>query len=109
MLELTMTVLSKPSKIAHKIHTQDVVIFHALRHYKKDITNARCFFKMRIQKKYSYELVALHQNLYEIMRCVLDREQSQVLADYFFKGHYPRKQELKWLCDHYEWLFKNMD
>jgi len=108
MLELTMTVLSKPSKIAHKIHIQDTVIFDALRHYKMDIYNARCFFKMRIQKKYSYELVALHHNLYETLRLVLDSEQSQALADYFFKGHYPLKKELRWLCEHYQWMYKNI-
>lgn len=104
-----MPVLSKPSVIAQKIHSQDFMIYDILRCFKKHIYNARCFHGMRVRKKYTYESLNVHQNLYDSMRLVLCSDKSQALADYFMKGHYPQKKELRWLCDHYQWMYKNIE
>ena len=103
------TIFSKPSAIAHEILTQDLVIFGILHEFRKEIHNAQCFLKVRKWKKFTYEIVALMHHLYNQFRLVLNDRKAKCLSEFFLKANYPRGQQLRWLCDHYQAMYKAID
>ena len=49
----------------------------------------------------SYEVLQMHQNFYENCRLVMNQEKSRALADFFFKGSFPKTPALQILCQYY--------
>ena len=101
-------VLSKPCKVTALCLHQDDVIHALLLKCKPDLRVAKTFHKNNC-RVVSYELLKLHQWFYENCRMVMNQEKSQCLADHFVKGSYPKKRELRLLCQYYDTMFKALD
>jgi len=102
-------ILSKPCAIAQEILSQDFVICGILYDFRKEIHNTQCFLKVRKWKKYSYEHVGLMHHIYTQFRLVLSDRKAKCLSEFFLKGNYPSEQQLRWLCDHYQAMYKTLD
>ena len=98
------TVLSKPCKFAHMCLVQDDILHSLLLNCKPTMRLCKLFTKHTCNRL-SYEVLRMHQNFYENCRLVLDQEKSRALADFFFKGSFPKKPALQILCQYYGLMY----
>jgi len=108
MLKTMPAILSKPSKILAMCRRQDDIVHALLVNNKPTMRRCKNYTKQTCGH-FSYELLKIHQNFYENCRLVMNQERSQCLADYFFKGCFPKKRELRLLCQYYDTMYKAID
>ena len=99
IISKSMPVLSKFSRTADMCTFQDNMILSEMFRITPSLNVLKNY--TRKVDRFSYEAERMYMTFYHNIQLVVGGLRAQSLADYLFKGSYPKSQELRWFIDYY--------